>query len=306
MKIDWSAYRITLLLYIGILLLPISFYFSYTSFKEIQEDTKILNKLILNNGAILTLNYNVSDLKKQKIIKEIDKTFKDLRPWMLKNNSKDFYVGSSPLLKKYDSISSSWTQAKTANPTMFLSLYEESKILVFSLSNMLELKQNKIYYLFYINLFLTMALLLSLIFFARIYIYQQLSKHAIYDLKTNLYTKDYLLATLKEMIAKSLRTQEELSALYISVYELKDAKNAQKDKVLKYIGASLLDSLRVSDVTCRYGEYEFVVILPNTQEENFEILINRLYEDLGNIKCEIKAIRYNSNESHSDFLERLI
>lgn len=302
MKVDWSAYKITLLLYIGVLLLPIGFYFSYTSFKELQLDTQTLNKLTLNSALVLNLN----DTKDTKISNKIDLTFEEMKPWMMENNSKDFYVGSVGLLERYEAIIEYWEQSKLDSSKLSHDFFKETQLLVFSLKNMLELKQNKIYYFLYINLFVTMIFLLALIFFVRVYIHQQLSKHAIYDLKTNLYTKDYLLATLKEIIAKSIRSKETLSALYIDADELSSLDQSHKGKLLNYIGSSLLKTLRLSDIACRYGEHEFVVILPDTKEESFDVIINRLTHDLSKIKCEIKAVEYSPKESHDDFLERLI
>lgn len=302
MKIDWSAYKITLSLYIGVLLLPISFYFAYSSFKELRVDTKAVNQLTLNSALVLSLH----DVKQENLINKINLTFEKLQSWMAENDNKDFYVGTVGLLQRYELTLKVWEEIKENKLDRKASFFKETQLLIFSLNNMLELKQNKIYNLFYINLFATMILFLLLISFTRGYIHQQLSKHAIYDLKTNLYTKEYLLATLKEVISKTTRTQEALSAIYIDAYELNNLNKSHKDELLKYIGKSLLDSLRLSDVICRYGEHEFVVILPNTNEEHFDLLRSRLSKDLSKVSCEIKAIRYNPNESHTDFLERLV
>lgn len=309
MKVDWSAYKITLLLYLGVFLLPISFYFSYNSFSEIQSDTKVLNRLTLNSASIVTLDTIEDSIEKQNTIKKTDKVFQDLRSWMIENNSKSFYVGSEPLLKKYDSFLSLWSDAKSSEKKMLLVAFKEAKSLIFSLNNMLALKQNKIYNIFYVNLFISMALLLTLIFFTRAYIHQQLSKHAIYDFKTKLYTKDYLFATLKEVSSQMQRNKEPLSVLYIDLKVLKKNERSfqkEKDNILEHIGGSLLDSLRTSDIACRYSESEFMIVLPNTNAQNVEVLINRIEKYFNDFKHTIKVIEYNKDETYDDFIQRLV
>jgi len=309
MKVDWSAYKITLLLYLGVLLLPISFYFSYSSFSEIQTDTKVLNKLALNSASILTLDTFEDALEKQKTIKKIDNVFQGLRPWMVENDSKSFYVGSVPLLKKYDSVLDLWSDAKSSDKKASLRTYKEVKSLIFSLNNMLALKQNKIYNIFYINLLISMTLFLILIFSTRVYIHQQLNKSALYDFKTKLYTKDYLFATLKEVSSHMQRSKEPLSILYIDVEELENNNKIfkkEKDKMLEHIGSSLLGSLRVSDIACRYSESEFMVILPNTKGQNVEVLIRRIEKYFNNFKHIIKVIEYNKDETYDEFIKRIV
>jgi len=304
MHIDWSTYKITLLLYLGILLFPIGFYFSYSTFSEIQKDTQVLNTLSHTSNSILPIDRN--DIQKDKIIKNNDKVFKDLRVWMIDNDSKIFYVGEEPLLKKYDALVSCWNDSKNSRDTNSIQCYKKSKSLIFSLENMLKLKQNRVYNIFYINLFIAMAIFVSLIFLIRAYIYQQLKKHAIYDLKTNLHSKDYMLATLKEVISKANRNKEVLSLMYMDVRELKKMKNnSQRDKVLEEIGSALLGSLRISDIACRYGENEFIIILPNTKEEHFKLLSGRIKNSLAEVDCKIQAIEHQMDEDSDDFLSRV-
>ncbi len=52
MQKEWSSFRITLVLYFVVLLLSFSFYFVYTSFKTMQNDTKIVRQSSWTAGAI--------------------------------------------------------------------------------------------------------------------------------------------------------------------------------------------------------------------------------------------------------------
>ena len=307
MKIDWFAYRITMLLYFGVILVPISFYFSYSSFIEIQSDRKMLNDLTINGGSILYLNNTNEHLEKQKTIKKIDNVFKRVRPWIVENDSNKFYVGSESLLQKYDLLLDNWKYAKTSDKKMSLLCWKQVKSLVFSLNNMIKLKLEQVYNIFYINLFGTMAFLLMLVYLTRAYIYKQLSNKALFDLKTKLYTKDYLLNIIKEMILLQSRNKDSLTVLYIDVEDLKSHKKSSQDEedgILKHIGISLLQSLRASDVACRYSQNEFIVVLPNTKSKNVEKVISRLDKNINYAEYKTKVIEHFNDETYDDFIAK--
>jgi diguanylate cyclase (GGDEF)-like protein len=307
MKIDWSAYKITLLLYFGVILLPISFYYSYSSFSEIQSDTSMLNDLTINGGSILSVNNTMDYSKKQKTIKNIDIVFKRLRPWIVENDGNKFYVGSEPLLQKYDLLLSNWQDAKISDKKMLLLCWKQVKSLVFSLNNMINLKQEQMYNIFYINLFGAMALLLILVSLTRAYIYKQLSKQALFDFKTKLYTRDYLLSIIEEMIALQTRNKDSLTVLYIDIEDLKSYKKSSQDKedmILKHIGISLLKSVRTSDIACRYSQSEFIVVLPNTKSQNVEKVISHINKNLSYAEYKTKVIEHLQDETYDDFIAK--
>ncbi len=302
MKIDWSAYRITLLLYLGILLLPLSFYFSYSSFNEIKEDTKVLNSLTSNTTNILYFS-KLSDIEEKKEIqKSIESSFKSLKPWMLQNSKAQFYVGASPLLKEFENLVVCWNLSKIEKEDKIIECYKRSKSLIFSLNNMLKLKQNRMYNIFYINLFVAMALLLSLVFFVRGYIYRKISNSALYDLETELYTKEYLITTLKSISARMLRNDEALFLVHMKIENL-DESNSKE--IFKRIGEVLLTSIRKSDLACRYGKKEFIIVLPDTSIENIVIITDRMKKTMHDIIYSIEIIEHYKGESYEEFIKKL-
>jgi len=304
MKVDWSAYRITLLLYMGIFLLPLSFYYSYSSFSEIQRDTKMLGAFSKN--ALNVVYYKkVSDItKKDKLKKDIDDTFVRLRGFVSKVDSDEFYISSASFLKDFDALVTCWDNVNKGKLDVD-SYYKKNKSILFKLNNMLRLKQSKMYNLLYINLFVSMIIFVALVFFIRAYMYRQLSKNAVYDLKTNLYTKEYLIATLKSMSARVIRNDEILFAIYIDVKDL-HYNNKDEDKILKHIGSTLLDSVRGSDIACRYSEHEFVIVLSNIDEENIVHIVNRLSDSLGSVEFDTKVVKHLKDESCEQFIARVV
>ena len=75
---EWSSFRITLLLYILVLILPLSFYFVYSSFKTIQNDTKIVHQTGWVGGAIEYLALNPTSQNPQQMITHIDSALQDI------------------------------------------------------------------------------------------------------------------------------------------------------------------------------------------------------------------------------------
>lgn len=306
MSIDWSAYRITLLLYVGVLLFPLSFYFSYSSFSQLQDDTKALNRFTLNSGAMLT-QYD-DPIKNQTTKKEIETVFKNLRPWMAKNDGEKFYIASKPLLEQYDDLVLCWGKNGTLEGAQSQICFDKAKSIIFSLNNMIVLKQNRIYNIFYVNLFGAMAFLVLLIFFVRDYTYKQLTKQALYDFASKLYSKEYMLATLKEMSAHMKRTEQPLCVLSIDIEELKnDHKLPQKskDKILEQLGTSLLNTLRNSDVAGRYSNHELMIILPNTLPANVKNLMERLEHHLKQLNYTARVVEYDQEDSFDTFMKKL-
>jgi len=280
MKIDYAAYKITLLLYLGILIFPLGFYFSYNSLQEIQRDTQAISSFTLASSF------------------EIDEqTLETLRPWMLQNGDTEFYVASEPLVKKYDRLLECFVSHKSSNKEKQV-CFKEAKSIIFSLNNMLKLKQNRVYNILYINLFIGIALLIFLIFFVRAYIQNQLQKNAIYDFKSKLHNKEYMQSILKELAAQAKREKTSFSLLSMHIENVNDSD-------VEYIGKIFLKTLRESDIACRYETDKFMLILPSTKSHNVESIIIRIEEHFKGLKYNLEVIPYNHDTSYEELIKKI-
>lgn len=97
---------------------------------------------------------------------------------------------------------------------------------------------------------------------------EKLRAQAIRDELTGLHNRRYLMEILPRELARSLRTGEWLSVVMLDLDHLKEindsAGHAAGDFMLQKLAELLNHNARSSDVTCRYGGDEFVVLLPNT------------------------------------------
>ena len=91
------------------------------------------------------------------------------------------------------------------------------------------------------------------------------------DQLTNLYSRRYFQEYLETELTRSRRFHHSLSLCFIEVDHMKKYTEAhgrpEGDELLRFMGDLLKTSIRASDLTCRYGEEEFVLLLPETPKK---------------------------------------
>jgi len=99
-------------------------------------------------------------------------------------------------------------------------------------------------------------------------IVEVLRAQAIRDSLTGLFNRQYLDETLEREIRRSRRIRAPLSVVMLDIDHFKIFNDtyghAAGDEVLKLLGKLLRKTVRASDVACRYGGEEFVVVLLDT------------------------------------------
>ena len=96
---------------------------------------------------------------------------------------------------------------------------------------------------------------------------ERLENMAIRDSLTGLFNRRFMDEMLKREIARTTRLRSNLSVLMIDVDHFKKLNDtfghSAGDEVLKNLAAYLTQSLRQSDVACRYGGEELLIIIPD-------------------------------------------
>ena len=99
-----------------------------------------------------------------------------------------------------------------------------------------------------------------------------LRDQALRDPLTGLINRRYLIETLEREIARSVRHQEPLSLMMFDMDYFKMVNDLYGhlagDEVLRYMSQLLLRNTRKSDVVCRFGGEEFVVLMPQTARDD--------------------------------------
>jgi len=320
MQKEWSSFRITILLYLVVLLLPFSFYFVYTSFQTMQNNTNIVRQSSWTAGAI---QYLATSQSVQQI-QQIDKTVLHLSSWVSQNSESKLYIGKQSLSEDFSEVNTCWNTYKssltTNDGTMIqqqaLECYETTEKLALIIEKMVYLKQKKLINLFYASLTIAMLLILLIIYFVRTYIHKQMKKHAIHDHETKLFNKKYFMAELKMSCSRSARHSFPLSMLRISINDIEKGNKTyterEKRNIFKVFGILVHSLVRDGDIPCRYDDNIFLILLPFTEEHNANIFKVRIEEALKKdkwlsskkISFDFNITEFDKEESEKAFIVR--
>ena len=113
---------------------------------------------------------------------------------------------------------------------------------------------------------------------------QSLTKVSVTDELTGLYNRKYLHARLDAEISRAKRYGTDLSCLLVDIDFFKTVNDIYGydwgDVLLKRMAEMLKGLIRKEDILTRYGDEEFIVILPNTPEENAFLFAERFRRDI--------------------------
>ena len=129
---------------------------------------------------------------------------------------------------------------------------------------------------------------------------QQLRKYATYDDLTGVYNRRIAMTILEEKIKIASRKGEPLSVCFIDVNGLKRVNDTfghqVGDDLLKNVAKFVKENVRESDVVCRMGGDEFLIIFPACTLENAELTWQNVKRSFNEFNRGEKA--YKINVSH--------
>ncbi|WP_052050112.1 PAS domain S-box protein [Leptolyngbya sp. KIOST-1] len=111
---------------------------------------------------------------------------------------------------------------------------------------------------------------------ANLHLRETLKQQSIRDPLTGLFNRRYLEAALTQGIQRAQRHHHSIGVIMIDIDNFKRVNDTYGheagDRVLQAVGRLLLDSVRGSDVACRYGGEELTLVLP---ESSLEVTVER-------------------------------
>jgi diguanylate cyclase (GGDEF)-like protein len=100
----------------------------------------------------------------------------------------------------------------------------------------------------------------------------KLREQTIRDYLTGLFNRRYLDETIEREIARAKRDRSQLSVVMIDIDHFKSINDTYGheagDTVLIELGTLLMKNSRSSDIACRHGGDEFVIVMPNASPED--------------------------------------
>jgi diguanylate cyclase (GGDEF)-like protein/PAS domain S-box-containing protein len=120
-----------------------------------------------------------------------------------------------------------------------------------------------------------------------------LRAQAIRDPLTGLYNRNYLDETLRRELSRSARHHTPLCVAMLDIDGFKAFNDTYRhhagDVLLKALGALFLKQLRASDIVCRYGGDEFVLVLPDANSAQVSERLDRIRVEAKNMECRYEG-----------------
>ena len=112
----------------------------------------------------------------------------------------------------------------------------------------------------------------------------EIEKQALTDQLTGLGNSRRFREALNAELKRSDRTGRSFALIFVDVDDFKQINDeighVAADHTLAAIGAVLAEQLRGSDLVCRWGGDEFIILLPETDRQEATVLAERLREDV--------------------------
>ncbi|WGS64387.1 GGDEF domain-containing protein [Marinitoga aeolica] len=101
-----------------------------------------------------------------------------------------------------------------------------------------------------------------------------------FDYLTKVYNRKSFMYKIKEILKLSKRYKQKTSILYFDINNFKQVNDTHGhlvgDEVLKFFTNNIKLSIRESDLLGRIGGDEFVLALPNTDQNSIKIIIDKI------------------------------
>ena len=111
-------------------------------------------------------------------------------------------------------------------------------------------------------------------------LFEQTKKMAITDGLTGMYNKRYFTDVFNAEVERAKRCDHQLSIFMMDLDNFKHYNDSHGhpagDELLMQLSSIIKESIRKTDIACRYGGEEFVVILPETTKEGAMIVAEKL------------------------------
>jgi len=112
------------------------------------------------------------------------------------------------------------------------------------------------------------------------HIMSELKRMASIDSLTKLYNRRFFIDASKNILEIAKREKEDISLIMLDIDKFKNVNDSYGhqvgDKVIISLANKMMQHQRKSDIVCRYGGEEFVILLPNTAIQEAKKLAEKL------------------------------
>lgn len=120
--------------------------------------------------------------------------------------------------------------------------------------------------------------------------FEQAARDALHDGLTGVYTFRVLTARLDEELSRASRTGQSVAVLFIDLDKFKPINDKYGhgvgNEILRKVARILVDATRSTDIVCRYGGDEFVIILVNPDREGAGRVAEQILKRVQEVRVE--------------------
>ncbi|WP_456434124.1 diguanylate cyclase domain-containing protein [Nitratifractor sp.] len=312
----WSIYKVTWLLYIGIVLMPIGTLYVYFQLTHFVDGEQVVREIAQAGGDMLERSAISEDKIRARIDSRIETALADSASWYRSHADSSYYVGSQTPWKDFRDLRSCWESLKThADRSEALQCWREARSLAFATERMNMLLFDRIRTYLLLAIVLSVILMGLLIYVVRYYMYHQVCKSIVHAPDDGLHDREYCRLSLTQLCAQADRSERPLSTMLIRAELQENRKHFRTEELAEAIVVleeALKEGTRLSDIVCRIGKESFFLLMPNTDEEGAEMAVARigrmLEGKLGkaaeHVKLELRAHTRRPEEKCADFWKR--
>jgi diguanylate cyclase (GGDEF)-like protein len=145
---------------------------------------------------------------------------------------------------------------------------------------------------------------------------QSLEFLSMHDPLTAMFNRNYMIQRCEQERQLSIRKKDSACLIILDIDFFKPVNDNHGhtvgDEVLKEIAVRITNTIRDMDTSARWGGEEFLVLCPNTNQQDAIILAERLrkavlkesFSDVGHLTCSLGVAKFNPDESFTHWFDR--
>lgn len=287
---DWSILRVTLLLYLLVVLFPVNIYLANHILADTKQDTQTISALKRISGQMQDVTLDTGNVDKE-VLHQIDQYMQSISEEFMSSDANKFDVGFENVQVEFSLLQGCWSDFKSqllkgpGSPLLFeknAACQKRVMKLVVLVNKMANIKREESLLWLNIVLIVTMIIMVVTIYYVRVTMKKRLERHTIYDVQTRLFNRDYFDAEIQKACALAARKQHPLALIAIAIDNFESTiqtlEPKQYEAVMKNIGGLLLSMMRTSDTSCRYTQGEFMIITPETALKDALLVAQRIHK----------------------------